>query len=110
MQDRPGKISPAIFGAGTLALMACVMAIGDALVFRGRPAWAPREVWALLDSPVHAALALLAVSPLWLREGSAGRRFSRAASAAVAAVFIDLDHFAAAGSFSVLQATSLGER
>jgi hypothetical protein len=90
--------------------MLCVMAVGDALVFQWRPAWAPREVWALLDSPVHGALALLAVSPLWMREGSAVRRLDRAASAVVAAVFVDLDHFVAAGSFSVLQATSLGER
>lgn len=98
----------------TLALAGGVMLVGDALVFEWKPAFIPRSAWALLDSPVHAALALLVVAPLVFQmatrrgqHSSPTRLLARAGLTGLLAVFIDLDHFVAAGSFSVAQAITL---
>lgn len=66
-----------------------------------------RWLTALLDPVAHAALALMVVLP-WL----VGLRLpgSYLLLAIAAAIFIDLDHFVAAGSFSVKEAISLPGR
>ena len=107
------KLARQLFLISCPLWMALVMAGGDALL-AWRPAGPWQPYWALVDPPVHAALALLAVAPLILR-GSARAALSRAALsraalAGLAAVLIDLDHALAAGSFSVYAMTHLGGR
>jgi membrane-bound metal-dependent hydrolase YbcI (DUF457 family) len=90
-----------------LALIPLAISLGDALVSAWRPGWFPRHIWAVLDAPVHATLALLVVSPLYTRPASQARMLTRLAGAALAPVLIDLDHFVAAGSLSLQAAISL---
>ena len=66
-----------------------------------------RSLTALLDPIAHAALALMVVLP-WIVAFRLPRSYMLLAIAA--AVLIDLDHFIAAGSFSVQEAISLPGR
>jgi hypothetical protein len=93
----------------TLTLIVSTMIIGDALI-SWRPASVPRIYWALLDSPVHAALALLVVSPLFAHRDLHQRTFRRVVVAGLVTVFLDLDHFVAARSLSLYDALHLAAR
>jgi hypothetical protein len=120
IRTQPGSRSglrPVLLLLNTLGLMALVILAGDALLFDGRPGFIPAHLWAAIDSPIHGVLAVLAVSPIFFwrephtgKTAPIGRLFSRLASAGVAAVFIDLDHFVAARSFSLFDATHLNGR
>lgn len=93
----------------TLAKIVLVMAVGDALVFSWRPENILRQYWSLLDSPVHAVLALLVVSPFFARR-SCGGLYRRIVTAGLFAVLLDLDHFVLSQSFSLYEATHLSGR
>jgi hypothetical protein len=86
-----------------------VMVLGDALVYSW-PKWIPTQLWALLDSPVHLVLALLVVAPLFAHPAIARHLWIWLAVAAMAAVFVDFDHFIAARSFALEDALELGGR
>lgn len=86
-----------------------VMVLGDALVYAW-PKGIPTSLWALLDAPVHWVLALLIVSPLLLHPALARHLWIWLGVATVCAVFIDLDHFIVARSFSLEDALTLGSR
>ena len=78
-----------------------------ALVSSWRPDWFPYPIWALLDAPVHVLLALLVVFPLNTWSTIPARMIGRFTLASLAPFLIDLDHFVAAGSFSLYSATTL---
>jgi len=84
------------------------MIVGDAIT-TWRPGGAFNLYWPLLDSPVHATLALLVVSPLILRK-SIHLTFKAIMVAGLAAVLLDLDHVVAADSFFLYDITHLTAR
>jgi hypothetical protein len=104
----PTRLFPYTVLFNALLSIPAVMMAGDMLV-AGRPDGPLQRFWPLTDSPVHAALALLVVSPL-LRRAPRRRRAAWLAVAGLAAVLVDLDHAAAARSFSVYAMTHLNGR
>ncbi len=100
---------PDIFLLSTLALILLLMTGGDALL-ASRPTWAPGYIWALFDVPVHCLLSILVTWPLAACSGSHKQFLQRIAAAGLAAILIDIDHFAVAGSFSLYAATHLDYR
>jgi membrane-bound metal-dependent hydrolase YbcI (DUF457 family) len=94
----------------TQALILLVIFGGDALLTTLRPGWAPRHIWALLDSPIHAATGVLIAWPLAASYASRRKAVALLAAAGLASVLIDVDHFLAAGSLSLYSATHLDGR
>lgn len=85
-----------------------VMMIGDTLLHLN-PFGVPRIYWVLFDPLVHGTLALVVISPLFFHQDMAGQtRWLLIAVAA--AILIDIDHFIAAGSFSINDAIHLSGR
>lgn len=94
----------------TQLIILLVMVAGDALVASGRPAWVSQHIWALTDVPVHILLGILVSLPLIVRHGWNKQTLLRFTLAGLVAMLIDLDHFIAAGSFSLYAATHLDYR
>jgi hypothetical protein len=94
----------------TLTLIGGTMVIGDALLDSWRPNSIPAHNWALLDSPIHALLALLVVSPLFKHSFFQRNLLGWIAVAGLSATLIDLDHIVAARSFSLVEITQLPAR
>jgi hypothetical protein len=94
------------------ALILAVMLGGEYLVAHAPAGWPRlfRMAWRLLDSPVHALQALLVVSPLLLWRQPLAESLRRMIWVGALAVLLDLDHFAAAGSFSLARALHLWSR
>lgn len=85
------------------------MLVGNALLSHP-PANISLVIWALWDVPTHALLAMFVVLPLVALSATLRRRAELIFLAAVAATFIDLDHFAAARSLSLAAALHLPMR
>ncbi|MEN6410642.1 MAG: metal-dependent hydrolase [Anaerolineaceae bacterium] len=94
----------------TQIVILLVMVSGDILVASGRPDWVPQHIWALTDVPVHILLGILVSIPLIVQNGWNRQTLLRLMLAGLAAMLIDLDHFMAAGSFSLFAATHLDYR
>lgn len=100
-------------------LILLTMYAGDALLM-ARPAAVSRLMWAFVDPPVHAVLALLIASPLLIQLPSLSTEKSKSTLGGVSllatlivvasATLIDIDHFIAARSFTLDAALNLPMR
>lgn len=104
------RLRSSLLWAATQPFILWTMVEGDALLVYGRPASILRETWTLIDAPLHGLLAMLVTWPLAVRNQSFEKFIVRLSLAGLAAMLIDLDHFVAAGSFSLYAATHLGYR
>jgi hypothetical protein len=84
------------------AVVTCLLWSIDTLV--DRQPGPDRALWAILDNTIHALVAFLLLLPLFLLRI---RSLAVPLLGAVLASLIDLDHFVAAGSFSLRDALSL---
>ena len=84
------------------------MAIGDSIT-SWRPGGTLDLYWCLVDSPVHAILALLVVSPL-LISISTQQTYKAIVISGLTVVLLDIDHVVVAGSFSLYDITHLPSR
>lgn len=104
------RVRSGLLWATTQLFTLLTMVKGDALLMYGRPASIARETWTLIDAPIHGLLAMLVTWPLAIRGQSSNKFLARLSLAGLVATLIDLDHFVAAGSFSLYSATHLGYR
>lgn len=104
------RVRSGLLWAATQPFILLTMVKGDALLIYGRPASIAGEFWTLIDAPIHGLLAMLVTWPLAVRGQSTKKFLARLSLAGLVAVLIDLDHFVAAGSFSLHAATHLGYR
>ena len=109
-------------GTGHLVLPAAVLLLagfpllvvihdfGNRLLLADPPGFF-RSIWPVLDSPVHALLAAIIVSPFLLRLNASRKEILTGWVLAVFfAVMIDVDHAVTARSFSIAAVTNLARR